>query len=163
MPTWNSSLLTTIATGNLVAVSTYLQPVLDNIWSLEAFYKRPIVYPVYVGALSATSATSYTAIASAILYLIPANVARKSAVYFEVVGYSSSGSYTASFQLTQGGSAVSGSEVTTTATTATRLRSGDLSALLTSTSETTFGVEYKMSSGSGSTFLVRAFLVVVPT
>ncbi len=160
MPTWNSNLLTTISTGDLVAVSTYLQPVADNIWCVEAFYKRPIVYDLNTSGLSYT-ATSYTA-GSTWLYLIPANIARASTVYLEAVMSSSNASGTTYAKLRVGGSEVSGSEISVAGTTPTRVRSGDLASLLTGTSEVIVEAVVKSNSGSYTTVVNAIRLIVVP-
>ncbi len=81
-------------------------------------------------------------------------------VYFEAVISTTSGGTAYAMLYTAGGSSVSGSEVTTTATGATRVRSGDIKANLTD--DTEYRSRFKASSGATTT-IYNVRLVIVQT
>lgn len=81
-------------------------------------------------------------------------------VYFEAILSTTSGGTAYAMFYTAGGSSVSGSEVTTTATGATRVRSGDIKANLTDNTE--YRSRFKASSGATTT-IYNVRLVIVQT
>lgn len=117
------------------------------------------VIPLFNAITGTTASTSYVAIsAQPIVYWDNDAYDGTVEVYFEAVLSTTSGGTAYAQAYTNAGSAVTGAEVTTTSTTATRVRSGDIKSNLSDNTDYVFRI--KASSGATTTVHTARLIVV---
>ena len=134
----------------------------NNVGLVSHMAERTLTIPfASLITFGVTSSTTYYTWDNWQLYIKPADLLGPADnIYFEVCMYHQYAGMTAYVQLEFDGTPITGTELSTTGTTPTRLRSENLAVYFTGTTAGTYKIQTKSSSGSGACILTYVRFVI---